>query len=217
MNVVLFGASGMVGSGVLAECLRDETVAGVVAVVRRPLHQAHPKLTEVVVEDLFSLDAQVEELGTPDACLYCLGTASAGMTEAAYRRVTLDLTVSVANLLEQLNPNMVFSFVSGMGTSSGGPMWARVKHEAETELFGRPFSTYAFRPGVIQPVEGARPRTFSYRILYAALTPIAPLLRRLMPSAVTNTQILGRAMVKVSRDGFPRKVLETSDINQIGA
>lgn len=216
MNVLLFGASGMIGGGVLTECLEDPTVTEVVAVVRRTLGRSHPKLREVVVHDLFELAAYAHELGSPDACLYCLGVASAGMSESAYCRVTLDLTILVADVVQQRRPDIVFAFVSGQGTGTSRAMWARVKHEAENELLGRGFQTFVFRPGFIQPVKGARARTRTYRLLYNVLGPLAPLLKRLAPGSVTDTEILARAMIRVSSAGHAQRILETSDINAAG-
>ena len=163
MNILLFGASGMIGGGVLAECLDDDSVDGVVSVSRRSLGISHPKLREIVVADLFNLASHVSDIGSPDACLYCLGVASAGMSESEYRRITFDLTVLVADVLEVHAPDMVFAFVSGQGTGTSRAMWARVKHEAENELLTRTFDTYLFRPGFIQPVNGAKPRTTASR------------------------------------------------------
>lgn len=216
MNVVLFGASGMVGGGVLTECLADDAVAEVRAVSRRPLGIAHPKVRGVVVADLFELQAQAHELGTPDACLYCLGVSSAGMSEAAYRRVTFDLTVVVADVVGSVAPDVTFCFVSGQGTGSGNAMWARVKHEAEQMLLERPFETVVFRPGFIQPVAGARSRTAIYRALYTLLGPLTPVLRRLAPGSVTDSRTVARAMIRAARGGAPKRVLETSDINGLG-
>jgi len=217
MNVLLFGASGMIGSGVLIECLEDDGVREVVAVGRRPLGIDHPKLREVEVDDLLRIGDHADALGSPDACFYCVGVPSRGMSEEAYRRVTVDLTVAAADVLERRAPEIVFVFVSGQGTGPRGPMWARVKHEAEVDVLGRSFAAYVFRPGFIRAVHGAGPRTATYRVMYALLAPVAALLRHLVPSAVTDTATIGRAMLRVTREGHEPSVLETRDINAVGS
>lgn len=220
MNVILFGASGMVGGGVLTECLEDPVVGSVVSVGRRGTGVSHAKLREVTVPDLFDLASHQGQLGRPDACFYCLGVSSAGMTEAAYGRITLDLTVAVADVLSALNPHMTFCFVSGQGTDgtgSGRVMWARIKGQAENELFSRDFTTYAFRPGVIRPLKGARSGVKAYQLGYTLLTPVFPLLERLLPGAVTTTVRLGRAMIHAAGSGYEKPVLETRDINALAS
>jgi uncharacterized protein YbjT (DUF2867 family) len=217
VNVVLFGATGMIGGGVLTECLDDDGVASVVSVGRTPSGRRHPKLRDVVIPDLFDLGARADEIGGFDACLYCLGVSSAGMSEDAYRRVTLDLTVAVADVLERLEPDMTCCFISGAGSGSGRAMWARVKGEAERVLLDRAFTTYVFRPGFIRPVKGARSRTPLYRALYALLRPITPAVQAIAPNSMTSTDVLGRAMIRAASDGFAKRILETPDINALGA
>lgn len=216
MDVLLFGASGMVGGGVLTECLEDPSVRSVVSVGRSPSGRTHPKLRDVLVADLFDLDSQRGELGTPDACFYCLGVSSAGMGEEAYRRITVELTEAVADVLEALDPSMTLCFVSGLGSGSGRAMWARVKGEAEQAVLARPFDSYVFRPGFIQPVKGARSSTRLYRILYRVAGPLLPLVRRVSPDAVTTTEVVGRAMLRVAREGAPTRTLEMVDIHAAG-
>ena len=218
MDVILFGATGMVGQGVLRECLLDPDVGRVVTVGRTATGQQHPKLEEIVHADLFDLSAIESKLTGLDACFFCLGVTSAGMTEEAYTRVTYDLTMAVAETLLRLNPRMTFVFVSGMGTDSteqGRTMWARVKGRAENALLRMPFkAAYMFRPGFIQPLHGARSRTTSYRVFYMLAAPVIPLMRRLLPSLVTTTEQIGKAMLAVAKRGTEKKVLETRDINR---
>lgn len=217
MNVLIFGATGMVGQGVLRECLRDPGVARVLTVGRRATGQTRPKLHELVVPDPADLAAVEAELTGFDACFFCLGVTSAGLSEERYTRLTYDLTLAVARTLARLDPSMTFVYVSGTGTDSserGRTMWARVKGRTENALLALPFkAAYMFRPGYIQPLDGIRSRTPWYRALYAVVAPLYPVLKRLVPGAVTTTAQVGRAMLVVARRGFERPILETRDIN----
>jgi uncharacterized protein YbjT (DUF2867 family) len=221
MRVLLFGATGMVGQGVLRECLLDTGVEHVLAVGRSATGQRHPKLRELVVPDLHDLAAVEGALAGFDAGFFCLGVSAAGMSEAQYTRVTYDLTLDVARTLARLNPGMTFVYVSGAGTDSserGRTMWARVKGRTENAILALPFrAAYMFRPGFIQPLHGIRSKTALYRLVYAAFAPLTPLLRRLAPSAVTTTERVGRAMLAVARRGFPRPHVEARDIDTLGA
>ncbi|HEY3750202.1 MAG TPA: NAD-dependent epimerase/dehydratase family protein [Pseudonocardiaceae bacterium] len=220
MKVLLFGATGMVGQGVLLECLRDERVEQVLAVGRASVGRQHAKLREVVRPDLFDLSPVRDELAGYDACFFCLGVSSAGMKEADYRRITYDLTLAVARMLAETTPDMTFVYVSGQGTDSsehGRLMWARVKGATENALRALPLRTYLFRPGIIQPVLGVRSKTRLYAAIYRVVGPLFPLLRRMFPRAMTTTEVLGRAMIEVAAHGAPNQVMETPDINDIGA
>lgn len=219
MKVILFGASGMVGQGVLRECLLDPDVKTVLSIVRRSTGQEHAKLREIVHKDFFDFSAIASELAGFDACFFCLGVSSAGMSEENYRRVTYDIALAAAKTLVKLNPDMTLVFVSGAGTDSserGRLMWARVKGQTENALLRLPFkAAYMFRPGVIVPLHGIKSRTMLYRVPYAVLGPILPLLQRLFPKQVTTTEKLGRAMLTVAKHGATKPVLESSDINQL--
>ena len=216
MNVVLFGATGMVGQGALRECLLDEGVHSVLAVGRAATGQHHEKLREVVVPDVADLSAVESSLVGLDACLFCLGVTSAGMSEAEYTRLTVDLTVSVARTLLRLNPAMTFVFVSGAGADSserGRVMWARVKGKAENALLGIGFrAAYVFRPAAIIPLHGITSRTRWIRVATTVLKPFFPVMKALLPNQVTTTEQFGRAMLKVARDGYPKRVIESRDI-----
>jgi len=218
MKVVVFGASGMLGQGVVRECLLAADVSRVVCVGRRPSGAKDAKLEDVVHPDLLDLTAIEPRLAGYDACFYCLGVTSAGTSEADYRKVTLDYTVSVARTLSRLNPQMTFVFVSGQGTDETGKsraMWARVKGEAENAVRGMPFrASFIFRPGFIQPLHGIQSRTRLYRVLYVVLAPLVPVLKALSPGAVTTTEKVGRAMLRVARSGYPKAVLGNPDINE---
>jgi uncharacterized protein YbjT (DUF2867 family) len=217
VKVVLFGATGMVGRGVLRECLLDPDVESVLAVVRNASLPPHDKLREIVHQDLYDLATIEGRLSGYNACFFCLGVSSVGMKEETYRRVTYDLTVSVAKTLAKLNPTMTFIYVSGAGTDSterGRRMWARVKGRTENTLLEIPFkAVYLFRPAYIQPLHGVRTKTAWYGALYAVMRPFYPLLKMLFPNHVTTTECLGRAMLSVTTRGFPKPVLENRDIN----
>ena len=216
MNILLFGATGMVGQGVLRECLLDPQVERVVAVGRAPTGRDEVKLREVLSLDPADLGPIEDELTDFDACFFCLGVSAVGMSEADYTRVTYDLTLAVATTLARLNPDMTFIYVSGAGTDANGrAMWARVKGRTEQALLELPLRVFLFRPGIIQPLHGARSKTRVYRMGYIALAPFTPILRRLFPHAATTTEQVGRAMLEVARWGYPRRVLENADINAL--
>ncbi len=218
MQVLLFGGTGMIGQGVLRECLRDPGVERVLAVGRRALGERHPRLEEIVLPDVADLSAVESELTGLDACFFCLGMSSAGMSEERYTRVTYDLTLAVAGRLARLNPAMTFVYVSGMGTDDterGRTMWARVKGRTENALLKLPFkAAYMFRPAFILPRHGIRSRTPLYRALYVVATPFFALLRRVAPRYVTTTEQVGRALIAIARDGFPRPIVEAADLTR---
>jgi uncharacterized protein YbjT (DUF2867 family) len=219
MKVLLFGASGMVGQGVLRECLLDSNVEKVVTVVRKPTGRMHEKLTELVQPDLATLASLEPQLTGFDACFFSVGVSALGMSEAEYTRLTYDLTLGVARTLLRTSPDLTFVYVSGTGTDSsekGRMMWARVKGRTENALLSMPFrAAYMFRPGVIVPLHGIRSSTRWYNIAYAVIGPIYPLLRRIAPTMITTTEQLGRAMIAVARNGYSTHVLETADINRL--
>jgi uncharacterized protein YbjT (DUF2867 family) len=217
MNVILFGASGMVGQGVLRECLLDPDVEKILSIGRSRTGLQHAKLREIVHEDIANLAPIEDQLRGYDACFFTLGVSSAGMKEADYRRITYDLTLGAARTLAALNPEMTFIYVSGMGTDSAGrSMWARVKGETENALLRLPFkAAYMFRPGFIQPLHGIKSKTALYRIPYAILGPFNSLFLKFFPKYATTTEVLGRAMIKAARQGAPKKVLESQDINAL--
>jgi uncharacterized protein YbjT (DUF2867 family) len=219
MRVLLFGATGMVGQGVLRECLLDPDVESVMIVARSATGQQHAKLRELLHNDFLDYSPIEEQLSGFDACFFCLGVSSAGMSEENYRRITHDFTLAAAQVLARLNPNMTFIYVSGTGTDSsesGRSMWARVKGKTENDLLRLPFrAAYMFRPGLIVPLHGIQSRTGLYRAFYALLTPLLPFLNARFPKYVTSTEQIGRAMLKVAKQGWPKRVLETSDINEV--
>ncbi|RAS19600.1 NAD(P)H-binding protein [Paraburkholderia bryophila] len=219
MKVLIFGATGMVGQGVLRECLRAPDVEVVQTIGRTRSGQLDPRLVEVIQPDLMDYGALETQLTGFDACFFCLGVSSAGMQEADYTRLTYDLTLAAARTLARLNPRMTFVYVSGASTDSterGRSMWARVKGRTENALRQLPFkAVYLFRPGVIEPLHGIRSKTRSYRLFYALAKPILPMLRALLPNYVLSTEDIGLAMLTVARHGAPKAVLETIDIRAL--
>jgi uncharacterized protein YbjT (DUF2867 family) len=219
MKIVLFGATGMVGQGVLRECLLDPGVAQVLTVGRTPTGVQHPRLRELVQADLWDYRAIEADLAGFDACFFCLGVSAGGMSEAQYSRITYDLTLAAAETLARLNPGMTFIYVSGMGTDSserGRVMWARVKGRTENALRCLPFkAAYMFRPGAIQPAHGERSKTPAYRAVYALAGWLLPVLRRAFPTAILTTEQIGRAMLVVARQGAPATVLEPRGIYDV--
>jgi uncharacterized protein YbjT (DUF2867 family) len=219
MKIILFGATGMVGQGVLRECLLDTEVESVLAVGRSPTGQQHAKLREIVHDNFLDYSAIESQLTGYDACFFCLGVSSVGMDEARYRHLTYDITMAAARMLAKLNPQMVFVYVTGRGTDSteqGRSMWARVKGKTENDLLKLPFkAAYMFRPAGIQPLHGIRSKTAWYQAVYVLAAPLLTLLNRIAPKYVTTTEQVGRAMIKVARDGFPKPVLESEDISRL--
>ncbi len=219
MKVLLFGATGMVGQGVLRECLLSPKVEAVLAIGRSAVGARHEKLREVIRPDLTDLAPIERELAGSDACFFCLGVSAAGKSEAEYARVTYDLTLAVASVLARVNPGMTFVYVSGAGTDAterGRAMWARVKGRTENALLAMPFgAAYMFRPGLIRPRHGVRSRTKGYRIFYTLAAPLLPLIEVVLPSAVTTTENVGLAMIRAASRGAPKRVLESRDINAL--
>ena len=209
----------MIGQGVLRECLLDADVTRVLAIGRTATGVQHAKLQEIAHPDLWNYAAIEDRLRGFDACFFCLGVTSAGMSESDYRRVTYGITIAAAETLCQLNPVMTFVFVSGAGADSseqGRLMWARVKGKTENAIIRLPFkASYVFRPGVVQPMHGERSRTAAYRVLYTITKPLVPLIRRLWPNQILTTEQFGRAMLFVVRHGAPKRVLESADINAL--
>lgn len=218
MNVILFGATGMVGQGVLRECLLADDVSRVLVVGRTSCGVRHPKLREIVQADLFDYGAVEDRLRGYDACFFTLGVSAGGMNEAEYTRITHDLTLAAAQALVRLNPAMTFVYVSGAstdGSERGRVMWARVKGRTENALKRLPFkAVYLMRPGAIQPMHGARSSTRAYRWFYAATAPFLSLLRRWFPHHLATTETMGRAMLALARTGFDTPVLEARDIEE---
>jgi uncharacterized protein YbjT (DUF2867 family) len=215
MRVILFGSSGMVGQGVLRECVADASVEEVLVVSRKPMGATPAKVREIVHADFFDWSGVENEFAGFDACFFCLGVSSLGMKEPEYRRTTYDLTLGVAEMLARVGSLKTFIYVSGQNTNANGlQMWAQVKGATENALIAMPFSqVFCFRPGYIQPLHGVRSKVGWYNGIYAALSWAYPVLRKIAAGFVTSTEELGRAMISVARSGYPRRVLENADIH----
>lgn len=221
LRVVIFGATGTIGAGVLLECLDSPAIAEVLCVGRRPTGREHAKLREITHDDFTDFSALAPELADLDACFWCLGIPSAGITEERYTEITHDYTVAAAKVLRERSPNLCFVFVSGSGTDEtekGSTMWARVKGRAENAILGMGFrSAFAFRPAMIQPKRGLKHNVVLYRAITAVLTPFLPLFRPL--GAATSTVEIGRAMIAAALGKTigdpPKQRLDSKDINAL--
>lgn len=217
MKVIITGSSGMVGKGVLLECLESEAIEKVLVVNRSSIEMEHPKLEEVLLQDFLKVDSIKDQLKGYDACFYCMGVSALGLSEETYHKITYSTAKAFVDVLFDLNPNMVFNYVSGTGTDStekGNSMWARVKGKTENMIFEKGFKdAYAFRPGVILPEKGIRSRTKWYNLMYAITRPFFPLMRR--SKNITTTTRVGKAMINTLRYPSDKKILENIDINNL--
>lgn len=214
MKVIITGATGMVGEGVLLECLENPNIEQVLIVNRRHYEISHPKLKELLVPNFMDLSKVTNQLSGYDACFYCAGISSAGMKEADYHHITYDITLHFAQTLAQLNPGMVFTFVSGLYTDSsekGSIMWARVKGKTENALIQLPFKgVYNFRPGFMKPAEGQKNVKWYFKPVLA----LYPVLHLLFPNGVSTLRQVALAMINTVLKGYPKNILEVKDINQ---
>ena len=215
MKVILFGGTGMLGQGVLHECISDPGVEQILLVVRGATGVTSSKVIELVHGDFFDWSGVEGRFAGFDTCLFCLGVSAIGMKEAEYRRTTYDLTVAVAEMLLHGGSLKTFEYISGAGTNANGrQMWARVKGSLENTLMAMPFpQVFCVRPGYIQPLHGVRSKIGWYNGIYAALSWAYPLMTRLAPKFVTSTEELGKAMIAIARSGYPKKVVEMQDIH----
>jgi uncharacterized protein YbjT (DUF2867 family) len=217
MKVLIFGATGMVGQGVLRECLQASDVDVVQTIGRTPTGGQHPKLREIVHPEMWRYESIEAQLADFDACFFCVGITSSGVSEKTYQHLTYDMTLAVAETLARINPRMVFVYVSAAGADSAEKsriMWERVRGKTENALLKLPFrGVYMFRPGMIQPLDGIKSKTAAYRIFYSLTKPLLPLLRSAMPKYVLTTRQMGQAMLAVVRSGAQKRVLESADIS----
>jgi nucleoside-diphosphate-sugar epimerase len=215
MKVIIFGSTGMIGKGILLECLEDPNIKTVLVINRQACGIKHSKLIEIVHENFFDFSDIKDQFKGFDACFFCLGVSSAGLDEAKYSKITYDLTMGVAKILVELNPGSVFCYISGAGTDSsekGRIMWARIKGKTENALLALPFKeSYMFRPGYIQPLKGIRSKTRFYNIFYMILKPFYHVLM-LFPGLVTDTVSFSRAMINAAMNGYDKRIIRSKDI-----
>jgi len=212
MKVIITGATGMVGEGVLHECLQHPQVEAVLIINRKPYGVSHPKLTEIIHQDFYNFAPIASRLRGYDACFFCLGITSVGMKEEAYYKVTYTLTLHIAAILAQQDPSMTFCYISGAGTDStekGRSMWARVKGKTENDLMKLPFrQVYAFRPGFIKPTKGLAHTHKFYRYINWAF----PIGRALYPAGFCTMKELGLSMINIITHGYSKKIVAGKDI-----
>lgn len=217
IKAIITGTTGMVGEGVLRQCLLHPKVTEVLVINRRPCGVTHPKLKEIIHQDFFDLSAIENQLAGYNACYFCLGVSSIGMKEEAYYKMTYTLTLHMATMLSRHNPDMTFCYVSGSGTDStekGRSMWARVKGKTENDLFALPFrQVFAFRPGYLHADKDAR---YTQK-LYKYIGWLYPVLRFVSANLASSLQELGLAMIHVTLYGSDKKILEVKDINALGS
>ena len=218
IKAILLGSTGMIGQGVLRECLANANVESVLVINRQTCGISHPNMKEIIHENFFDFVGLTGEMTGYNTCFFCLGISSAGLKENEYRRITYDLTLNVAKTLVELNKEMVFCYISGTGTDSsekGRIMWARVKGKTENDLLALPFRrAYMFRPGFIHPMNGVKSKTRLYNIIYTILKPLYLVLKH-SDSMVTNTETFGKAMIFAVLKGYGKNILANRDINKI--
>lgn len=212
IRTIITGVTGMVGEGVMHECLENPLVETVLVINRKPCGISHPKLKEIIHQDFFNFSSIENQLSGYNACYFCLGVSSIGMKEPEYFKKTYTLTLHVAQTLSKLNPDMTFCYVSGAGTDStekGKSMWARVKGKTENDIFALPFKqSFAFRPGYIHPTKGLK-RVHNF---YKYMTWMYPVLLKLFPNTVSTLREVGLAMIAVTEKGYGKKVIDPNDI-----
>jgi len=219
INVLIFGASGMVGKGALLESLESNNVNSVLVIGRSTCGNSHSKLTEIIHADMSDLTPLKEKFSSINSCFFCLGMSAMGLSEAKYMKLTYELTINAAQILVDINKDITFIYVSGSGTDStekGRIMWARVKGKTENALMNLPFkAAYMFRPGYIQPVKGVKTRVPLYRFFYFLFSWLYPLLKLLFPKQLLNSAQLGQAMITLSLSNKKSGIYESSDINEL--
>ncbi len=219
MKVIITGATGMVGKGVLLECTDHNSVNEVLAIGRNPVDMKHAKLNELIHKDFSDFSETAFDLKGYDACFFCMGVSSVGLKESEYHHLTYDLTLGLARELVKLNPLMTFNYVSGVGTDStekGRTMWARVKGKTENDLLKLGFKqAFMFRPGVIIPLRGIKSRTKAYQFMYDYFMWGVKLMKFFSPNSVVSTTELGKAMINTVLKGYPENILHPKDILQL--
>lgn len=215
-RVIITGATGMVGKGVLLECLDHNAIGEVLHIGRNSLNMDHPKLNEIIHQDFSDFQEISDQLKAYDACFFCMGVSSAGMKEKKYHEITYHFTLALATVLYGNNPDMIFNYVSGVGTDSsekGRVMWARVKGKTENALLGMGFKdAYMFRPGAIIPLRGIRSRTALYQFMYDYFLWLIKLMKTIFPNQIVNTTQIGKAMINTMLSGYQKNILTSKDI-----
>jgi len=216
MKVIITGATGMIGKGVLLECLDHEAISGVLVIGRNPVGIDHPKLKEQLHQDFADFTPLTESLAGYDACYFCLGISAAGLSEGQYRKITYDYTIALAEILYKNNPAMTFIYVSGQGTDSAetsSMMWARVKGKTENDLLGMGFRhAFMFRPGFITPLRGIKSRTKAYQFMYDYFMWLVRAVKAIAPNSVVNTTQIGLAMIQATLDGYEKNIISAKDV-----
>ncbi len=219
IKAIITGSTGMVGKGVLLECLEDENVESILVINRHPIGMSHPKLKEVIHNDFFDLTKIKSELEGYNTCYFCLGVSALGLSNESYYKLTYELTVNFAATLAGMNPKMTFCYVSGEGTDSqekSRANWSNVKGKTENKLLTLPFKkVYLFRPGFIQPLKGIKSRTKIYNIIYVLFYPLIPVWKALFPKNITTTVRVGIAMIRVVKNNYPHTYLHNKEINEL--
>jgi len=219
MKVIITGASGMVGKGVLLECLDHAAITHVLSLGRTPLKTNHPKLKEILIQDFINYDSISTELKGYDASYLCMGVSSSGKNKEDYHRLTFDYTLALAQTLANINPNMICTYVSGAGTDStekGGSMWARIKGKTENALLLLGFkNAYMFRPGAIIPLRGIQSKTKMYQFIYDYFMWAIKLMKKITPNSIVNTSQIGQAMIQVTVKGYDKNIIDPVDIIQL--
>lgn len=219
LHVLITGSTGMVGKGVLLECLEDSSIKTVTVLNRSSIALKHPKLREIILKDFEIIDSVKDQLINIDACFHCMGVSSFGMSEDQFHKLTFNISANLADTVYKINPNLVFNYVSGTGTDStekGTTMWARIKGKTENYLLNKGFKdAYMFRPGMIIPEKGIKSKTALYNFSYILTRPFFGILKK-NPN-ITTTSRMGKAMINTVKTGFPKKHLENSDINILAA
>ena len=215
MKVIILGSTGMIGKGVLLECLEYSNIKNILVLNRQSCNISHNKLKEIIHENFFDFSTIKEQLKGFNACFFCLGVSAAGLDEKKYSKITYDLTLGFAQIMLELNPNSIFCYVSGAGTDSsekGRIMWARIKGKTENALLALPFKeSYMFRPGYIQPLKGVKSKTGAYNVFYSIFKPFYLILKS-CKALVTDSVTLGRAMIHVAMNGYDKRIIRSKDI-----
>ena len=218
IKAIIFGSSGMIGKGLLRECLRNPKIESILAINRQPSNLRYTILKEIIHENFFDISALTEDLKGYNTCFFCLGVSAMGLSENDYNKITYDLTIYIAETLLKINKEMTFCYISAAGADSsekGRIMWARVKGKTENALLKMPFTkAYMFRPGYIQPMIGIKSKTKLYNKLYSITKPFYFILRR-FKSFVTNSEALSSSMINAVAKGYEKNILKSSDINKI--